>query len=226
MRRMTKIDYYKMKCDCKKSECPVFNKCCYLPTECHPDKEGNIELLFVGQGGGADERKRGRPFIGRAGQRLRNQIVSMMKHLNRHVGVAFSNTIRDNPDGNRVPSQEELDFCLEYLYKDIFLLMKRGLKVVIPLGNAAKKALLPDSGAMGGDHGTLFSLKKEKFGEIAVIPTYHPSYVMRNFPRFNGEKLSSLDHTVITDMCKAYWVGEINKTEKILDLDSELDVTI
>ena len=223
---MKKIDYYKMDCNCEKSECPVFSKCCFLPTECHPSPDGEVLILFVGQGGGADERKKGRPFIGRAGKRLRNQILSMRKHLKRHVGVALSNTIRDNPDGNRVPSQEELDYCLEHLYKDINLLKKRGLKIVIPLGNAAKKALLPNSGSMGGDHGTLFEIKNDKFGEIAVIPTYHPSYVMRNVPRFDADNLSDIDYTVITDMCKAYWVAETNKTEKILDIDSDLEISI
>ena len=214
---MNEINYYNMVCDCDKSACPVFDKCCFLPTECHPNIEGQIDILFVGQGGGADERKKLRPFIGRAGQRLRDQIVVMKKSLNSQVGVAFSNTIRDNPDGNRVPSQKELDYCLEYLYKDISLLMKKGLKVVIPLGNAAKKALLPKSKSMGYDHGTLFSLKNDMFGEIAVIPTYHPSYVMRNVPKFDAEEPSEWDLKVITDMCKAYGAGECNKCEKCLD---------
>jgi uracil-DNA glycosylase family 4 len=223
---MGKIEYFNIKCDCSKSECPVFNKCCFLPTECHPDPEGEISILFVGQGGGADERKKGRPFIGRAGQRLRNQIVSWRQSLRKHVGVAFSNTIRDNPDNNRVPTKEEFEYCLEYLYKDISTLKDKGLKVVVPLGNAAKKALLPNSGSMGADHGTLFELKNKKFGEISVIPTYHPSYVIRNVPKFNAEKLSELDLTVIADMYTAYRICVSKKSEKCLDIDSELEISI
>src|SRR4030043_161918 len=98
------IDYELIKCPCKYKICPVYSKCCFLPTECHPDPQGNISLLFVGQGGGTDERKLGRPFVGRAGKRLRQQVLYVRKHLKKHVGVAFSNSIRDNPDGNRVPT--------------------------------------------------------------------------------------------------------------------------
>lgn len=208
-----------IKCVCKNHDCPVFSKCCFLPTECNPDKEGNISILFVGQGGGSDERKRKRPFIGRAGKRLREQVLYMRKDLKKHVGVAFSNTIRDNPENNRVPTEEELRFCLEFLYRDIATLKKRGLGVVVPLGNAAKSSLIEGSGAMSKAHGTLFTLKNEHFEEISVIPTYHPSYIIRNAPRFNPDKISKLDEIVLTDFFKAYWLSESKKCDKFLDIE-------
>lgn len=216
------IEHELIECDCRNHNCPVFSKCCFLPTECHPDKKGNISILFVGQGGGSDERKRKRPFIGRAGKRLREQILYMRKDLKRHVGVAFSNTIRDNPEDNRIPTEEELKFCLEFLYRDIAALKKRGLGVVIPLGNAAKSALIEGSGAMSKAHGTLFTLKNEYFGEISVIPTYHPSYIIRNVPKFNPDKISKLDDIVLTDFFKAYLLSETKKVDKILDIEEEI----
>lgn len=211
-----------IKCNCKNKDCPVFSKCCFLPTEYYPDKKGMISLLFIGQGGGSDERKRGRPFIGRAGKRLREQILYMRKSLKKHIGVAFSNTIRDNPEGNRVPTPEELGFCLELLYRDIATLKNRGLGVVVPLGNAAKSALIEGSGAMSKDHGTLFTLKNEVFGEISAIPTYHPSYIIRNVPKFNDNKVSEMDNMVINDMIKAYLLSERKKEDKILDIEDKI----
>jgi DNA polymerase len=170
--------------------------------------DGTISILFVGQGGGRDERKLKRPFIGRAGKRLRQQVLYARKKLGKHFGVAFSNTIRDNPQDNRIPTEEELNFCLPFLYADIKALMARGLKVVVPLGNAAKSALIT-SGTEGmfKDHGKVFHVKDCEFGAIKVIPTYHPSYVMRTVANFNVEQPSELDLTVIRDITYAYEIG-------------------
>lgn len=164
-----------------------------------------ISILFVGQGGGADERKLRRPFIGRAGKRIRQQVIYARKLFKKHFGVAFSNTIRDNPEDNRVPTKEELEMCLPYLYQDIATLMGKGLGIVIPLGNAAKTALIESSSeGMSKDHGHIFSVSKPAFGAIAVMPTYHPSYVMRCVPTFKEEPMSSLDLLVINDIIHAY----------------------
>lgn len=215
------IEHYLMPCKCDKQDCPVFKKCCFLPTECHPGTDGNISILFVGQGGGADERKQGRPFIGRAGKRIRQQVVYARKLFNRHFGVAFSNTIRDNPEDNRVPTQEELDVCLGRLYADIMVLKKKGLKAVIPLGNASKLALIPDAlPNITKDRGRLYKVSCDVFGSIAMIPTFHPSYVMRNVPVFCKPELdevsnemkptepSKLDMDVISDIIQAAGLPE------------------
>jgi uracil-DNA glycosylase family 4 len=193
-----------IKCACVENRCPVFSKCCFLPTECHPDPEGQISILFVGQGGGMDERKQRRPFIGRAGTRLRQQVLFVRKKLGKHIGVAFSNTIRDNPDGNRVPTPQEYKFCLKYLYQDINVLKDRGLGIVIPLGNASKSVFQPDSGSMVTDHGRISNFSNEAFGHINIMATYHPSFVIRNAPKFNDPVLSEYDKIVIKDILKAY----------------------
>jgi uracil-DNA glycosylase family 4 len=130
------------------------------------------------------------------------------KRLKKHIGVAFSNTIRDNPDDNRVPTQQELDMCLSYLYRDIATLKERGLKVVMPLGNAAKGALIVGgTGAISKDRGQVFKVSHAVFGDILMIPTYHPSYIMRNVPVFDETKESPLDEMVVNDIMLAYAVG-------------------
>lgn len=210
------IEYNLLPCQCEKKDCPVFKRCCFLPTECHPGVDGKISILFVGQGGGADERKLRRPFIGRAGKRIRQQVIYARKLFKKHFGVAFSNTIRDNPEDNRVPTQEELDVCLGHLYADIKTLKERGLKAVIPLGNAAKLALIPDAlPNITKDRGKLYTVSNEVFGNVVMIPTFHPSYVMRNVPVFcksemdkvSGEmkpmEPSKMDMDVIGDIIQA-----------------------
>lgn len=200
-----KIEPSFFKCTCSNEHCPVHSKCCFLPTECHPDLKGEITILFVGQGGGRDERRLGRPFIGKAGKRIRQQVLYLRKKLKKQIGVGFSNIIRDNPDENRVPTDEELEYCLKFLYEDIRILKKKGLKIVIPLGNAAKIALIKQgSGGMSKDRGTIFRVNNQIFGDIAMMPTFHPSYVMRNVPRFNEQEPSELDRAVIGDIQKAY----------------------
>jgi uracil-DNA glycosylase family 4 len=187
-----------LKCVCDKNSCPVFNKCCFLPTECHFDKEGKIRVLFVGQGGGSDERKIGRPFIGKAGKRLRQQIILAMKRYGNIFGVAFSNIIRDNPENNRVPTKEELNFCLNFLYNDIDNLKKNGLQTVITLGKASTNALLDNNNSISVDRG-----KKITFKDISIIPTYHPSYFNFQGINFTPEKLDEKEELVIKDILLA-----------------------
>lgn len=194
-----------IKCACSLKECTVYNKCCFLPTEIHPGIDGTVRILFVGQGGGTEERQKHRPFIGRSGKRLRQQIIHVRKKLKKHIGVAFSNTIRDNPDRNRTPSNEELRFCLPFLYRDIALLKQRGLRVVMPLGYAAKIALIRNAiGSITGDRGHVFMVENPVFGEMPMIPSYHPSYVSRTTPLPKDGRLPRLDNIVVNDIIYAY----------------------
>jgi uracil-DNA glycosylase family 4 len=196
---MLKIDVL-----CDRTNCPVFKKCCYLPTEYFLSPEGSVDILFVGQGGGKDERKKNRPFIGRAGIRLRQMIVYLRVKLNRQFGVAFSNTIRDNPEDNRPPDDDELDFCLPYLYRDIVELKAKGLKCVVPLGNASKRALIEESHtSMDRDHGVLYKVSNEVFGAIMMIPTYHPSYLCRNHQVWHPNKPGEFEIEVLKDIERA-----------------------
>lgn len=211
-----------LKCGCVENRCPLFSKCCFLPTECHPDPEGKVSLLFVGEGCCIEELKQIRPFIGKAGVRLKQQILFVRKKLGKHIGVAFSNTIRGYLDGNRSPTPQEYKYCLRHLYRDIATLKKRGLGIVIPLGNATKSVFLPDSGSMVVEHGKISNFSNETFGHINVMPMYHPSFVIRSAPKFNDPCLSNFDKIILREIIKAYESCKNNKPE--VDV-GEIDVS-
>lgn len=213
---------FHLKCECTDKSCPVYGQCCFLPTECYPDPDGCVEILFVGQGGGKDERKRKRPFIGRAGKRLR-QIISYIRHSEGHFGVALGNTVRDNPEGNRAPNTQELEHCIPHLFKDIEKLKESGLKIVVPLGNPSRIALLGDKDAsMSGTHGTLNRLSN--VDDVIFMPTYHPSFLVRKslwrYKEKGGMEPPDYDKIVIKDIKKCIrHIRDKDDIEEITGID-------
>lgn len=197
--------YRRIRCDCGDEGCPAWGSCTMLPTEMYPDPDGQVSLLFVGQGGGRQEKRRGRPFCGPAGRRIRSQMVWVRGKVGRYVGVAFSNTIRDCPEGNRVPTDEELAHCRPLLERDIAYLRTRGLRAVVPLGNAAKRALIKDSrAAISADRGSLYYVRMGGgLGLVPMVPTYHPSGLLRGGVPWNPSNLHRKDAEVVGDIMRA-----------------------
>lgn len=199
---------FSIKCNCKIKQCPVFSTCCQLPTEFFLGDNGLVDLLFIGQGGGVKERQLGRPFIGPSGQRLRKLIIIARKRLGFTFGVAFSNSIRDNPIKNRVPTKEEISYCQKHIFRDVKYLQKNGpllngLQVLIPLGADSKKFLLPaNKTALSKDRGTIYTIDHSVVGKIKIMPTFHPSYLIRN-GSLREDKINPLDELVIQDIIEA-----------------------
>jgi DNA polymerase len=190
-----------IKCPCNKSECPVFAKCCKLPTELDYGGAETISVLFVGQGGGRTERIKGRPFIGQAGTRLRAIVAEIRKKASQPFGVAYGNTIRDNPEDNRVPTKQEFDLCIPFLFSDIVLLKEKGLKVIMPLGNSSKRFLVKEATPpMDVDHGKMYHMENEVIGRMPVIPSYHPSAIVRQKRVFESNKLSPYEVKFVQDL--------------------------
>jgi uracil-DNA glycosylase family 4 len=138
---------------------------------------GNPEarIMFVGEAPGEDEDLKGEPFVGRAGQLLTKMITAM--GLSRD-DVYIANILKCRPDmppgstGNRKPTQAEMDTCLPYLRAQIDVIQP---VVMIALGATALEGLL---GPIGG-----ISKLRGKFLEyrgIPLMPTFHPSYLLRN----------------------------------------------
>jgi len=179
---MNEVKLLKCKCDNKDCVGHWTGHCCFLPTHCFVI-DGKVDILFVGQGGGAEEREQELPFVGMAGKRLKNIILTVKKEIG-GFGVAFSNTIRDNPENNRVPLQEEVDNCIGYLKKDVTYLVKNhGLKVIMPLGNHSNQVITKSNIGITSDRGNVY---KVNFGvDINVVPSLHPSYLMRNGTKFD-----------------------------------------
>lgn len=134
--------------------------------------EGNPqpELLFIGEGPGADEDATGRPFVGAAGQLLTRMILAMGF---KREDVFIANIIKCRPPGNRTPEPAEVTACMGYLRRQIAVLKP---KVICALGNTPLRALMNDD-KLGI---TRMRGQKLSFDGITMIPTFHPSYLLRN----------------------------------------------
>lgn len=132
--------------------------------------EGNLqaELMFVGEGPGADEDAAGRPFVGRAGQLL-TKMIAAMTFTREEVYIA--NVVKCRPPGNRNPAPEEAAACLGYLKQQIALIRP---KVIVCLGGVALSFLCEHSGGITRARGHWL-----EFDGIPVMPTFHPAYLLR-----------------------------------------------
>jgi len=133
--------------------------------------EGNLqaELMFVGEAPGRDEDLQGKPFIGRAGQLL-TKIIKAMKY--RRQDVYITNVVKCRPPNNRNPHQTEIEKCQEYLLTQIELIKPQ---VIVSLGKVATDFFLQSSLSMTALRGKFYD-----YGKIRIMPTFHPSYLVRN----------------------------------------------
>lgn len=133
------------------------------------------EIMFVGEGPGTDEDKQGLAFIGRAGQLLTRLITAMgFTRDEVFIGniVKCRPTIDNAGERDRPPTPEEMAACLPYLHEQIALLKP---KVIVALGATAVKGLFGDQGVGI----TKLRGKFLQFDGIDVMPTFHPSYLLR-----------------------------------------------
>ena len=133
--------------------------------------EGNIktEIMFVGEAPGRDEDAQGRPFVGRAGQLL-TKIINAMKFQRNEVYI--TNTIKCRPPKNRNPHKDEMDSCRDYLLRQIELIHP---KVIVTLGRVAAGFFIESDLDMTALRGEFYEFQGAK-----VMPTFHPSYLIRN----------------------------------------------
>jgi DNA polymerase len=143
---------------------------------------GNIdaEIMFVGEGPGADEDEQGEPFVGRAGQLLNNMISAMGL---KRSDVYIANVVKCRPPGNRTPEKDECDTCGPFLIRQIEIIRP---KAIVALGAVAAKYLLAINDSMANLRGRWYDFKGAK---LAV--TYHPAYLLRD-PRQKKEAWKDL----------------------------------
>ncbi len=138
------------------------------------------ELMFVGEGPGADEDEQGEPFVGRAGQLL-NKMIAAMGLCREEVYIA--NVVKCRPPGNRTPEREECDTCSPFLMRQIDAIRP---KVIVALGAVAAKTLLGLNDSMASLRGRVYDFRGSK-----LVVTYHPAYLLRD-PRQKGEAWKDL----------------------------------
>lgn len=135
----------------------------------------NAKLMFVGEAPGADEDKQGEPFVGAAGQLL-TRIIQTMGFTRETVYIA--NILKCRPDtpgqfsGNRKPTGDEMKTCLPYLLEQINIIRPQ---VIVALGATAIEGLLGKAESISRARGHF-----QLFQNIPLMPTFHPSYLLRN----------------------------------------------
>jgi len=142
------------------------------------------QIVFVGEGPGADEDAQGRPFVGRAGKLLDKIIAACGL---KRSDIFICNILKCRPPGNRDPRPEEIISCLPYLQRQLELINP---EVIVALGAHAAKTLLDTNKSIGQLRGQFH----EYYAGLAAAPiklmaTYHPAYLLRNYSQDNRKRV-------------------------------------
>ncbi len=150
------------------------------------------DLMFVGEGPGADEDTQGEPFVGRAGQLLNNMIKAMGI---RREDVYIANVVKCRPPGNRTPERDECETCSPFLMRQIAVVKP---KVMVALGAVAAKNLLAMNASMSELRGRFYDFlpagsrtSDPSWQGTKLAVTYHPAFLLRD-PRQKGEAWKDL----------------------------------
>ncbi|MCI8965783.1 MAG: uracil-DNA glycosylase [Clostridia bacterium] len=132
---------------------------------------GNREadIMFIGEGPGADEDMQGIPFVGKAGK-LMNMAFEALD-INRDE-IYIANVVKCRPPNNRNPEKDEQTACLDYLRSQVMLVKP---KIIVLLGSVALKAILGDEYSITRSRGKWIEKK-----DIKYMPTFHPAALLRD----------------------------------------------
>ncbi len=133
------------------------------------DGNPKAKLMFIGEGPGFEEDRKGQPFVGAAGQLL-TRIIEAIK-LSRDL-VYICNIIKCRPPGNRNPEPDEIKACFPFLERQISTIQP---DYIIALGTFAAQTLLGTVTPISRLRGRFHDYKG-----IKIVPTYHPAYLLRN----------------------------------------------
>lgn len=198
------------------NKCPIQISCCEVCTEVvYTTNKSNIDIIFIGQGAGKTEdismnpeNTNRQPFIGRAGKYLRDIIAYI--HEKKHVkfNFALTNSVRFHPKNSkgkdRDPETYEMDRCSQILYKDLKKLsINNNTAQLISLG-------LTNSKWLYGYFNNLATMKNIrginrpcKSINAFMIPTYHPSFLVRQYGKLDPKNIREYDQFVIDDIISA-----------------------
>lgn len=140
----------------------------------HFDGAEDADILLIGEAPGADEDRRGKPFVGKSGQLLDAMLATI--GLDR-ARVHITNTVYWRPPGNRTPTDAEVAACKPFLMKQIELVKP---KILVTMGNPATKSMLATTKGITRIRGTWHDFAHPAFDQpIPSMPTFHPAYLLR-----------------------------------------------
>lgn len=130
------------------------------------------DWLIIGEAPGADEDRKGEPFVGRGGQLLDAMLRAI--GVRRGENAYIANILKSRPPGNRDPKPEEVAVCMPYLLRQIALIAPR---IILSVGRISAQNLLATDTPIGRLRGRL-----HHFGELntPLVVTYHPAYLLRS----------------------------------------------
>lgn len=140
----------------------------------------NADWLIIGEAPGAEEDRRGEPFVGRAGTLLDEMLRAIGQSRD---SVFIANILKCRPPDNRDPRPEEAAECRQYLERQIELVQP---KIILAVGKIAAQNLLGSNETVGRMRG-----RPHDFGGIPLVVTYHPAYLLRS-PSQKGKSWSDL----------------------------------
>ena len=129
----------------------------------------NADWMIIGEAPGAEEDRRGEPFVGRAGKLLDEMLLAVGQ---RRDSVYIANILKCRPPNNRDPKPEESAECRGYLERQVQLIQPR---IIVAVGRIAAQLLLDTDTPVGRLRGQRHSL-----GDTPLIVTYHPAYLLRS----------------------------------------------
>ena len=129
----------------------------------------NADIMFIGEGPGADEDRLGEPFVGKAGKLMDQAFKGL--GINRN-DVYIANIVKCRPPNNRTPEQDEAMACLDYLRNQVILVKP---KIIVLLGNTALKNILGQEHSITASRGNWMQKKG-----ILYMPTWHPAALLRD----------------------------------------------
>lgn len=129
----------------------------------------DAEIMFIGEAPGEEEDKEGRPFVGKAGRLLTRLIEDVGL---RRAESYICNVLKCRPPNNRDPEKDEVEACKPYLLQQIYYVRP---KVIVTLGRHAYNTIFDTDERITKVRGEV-----REFKGIKVIPTYHPSFLLRN----------------------------------------------
>ena len=131
----------------------------------------SAEWMIIGEAPGAEEDRRGEPFVGRAGKLLDEMLVAIGM---RRESVFIANILKCRPPNNRDPAADEAAACRGYLDLQIELVAP---KIIVAVGRIAAQHLLATDAPVGRLRGRRHDLPGTG---IPVVVTYHPAYLLRS----------------------------------------------